>query len=689
MKYKKHSFSLAKITLGLLAMLPLTVAGIDPDDRWEVRDFYNYVYFYGSDFEMAWTGSYQPFDVGTVNADWLDATLVRINFFREMAGIPADITFDPVLNAKCQASAIIMSANGGLSHFPGTEAGTETWVLITPDGYEAAGAGNIAWGTAGAEAVTGFMADPGPSNFIVGHRRWFLYPQTKVMGSGDVAGSDTFGFLPANTIWVQDEDHIWDPVPWDQIRNADGSITWPPSGYVPSDLVWGRWSITYPNANFTNATVTMTMGASNIPLVLEPYTFSGGLPESTLVWVPNGMDTNTKETWPAPAGTASDDITVTVSNVTGSGIPSSFTYTVKIFNAAEAGAGEYGTVLSPDGPVNTNVPVDFSATTRPGWSESIEGRIFRSAAYSDILDAESAQNPFTANITGGYDPLQSEKVASGSGSFMLVHHSSVQLTTQYLTLPESFIVSSGSASLTFDSCLYAHEGQVAAVEVNNGGLQWTRVWSKSGLVTETSFSSVPSIDLSAYQDQIIQLRFVYEYVPGQFAYGYPQALFVGWAFDNIALSGVRKVTGTESIAPVAGNTISPVFTSMDTVHLQAREYAFNGFPLNWGPLLEVTPAGAGSYDITVGEWSEDPIFGMVYGFQDNYAYSPVMGWFSYAEFPWVYSPANGWMRHVHGTMASGLWLYHESNGFIFTHEDYGTAYSMSPFDAGSWGDFQP
>lgn len=682
MNYKKHSLSLTKIIIGLLALMPLSANALDTENRWQVRDFYNNVYFYGSDADISWTGSYSPANAGSVSQEWLDATLVRINFFREMAGIPADVVFDPVLNAKSQESAMIQSVQGYLSHFP-----PQNGIFWTQDGYDAAGAGNIAIGTSGADAITGFMVDPGASNAIVGHRRWFLYPQTKTMGSGCVPGEGPYA--PANTVWVQDEEHIWDPTPWNDIRNADGSITWPPQGYVPSDLVWGRWSLTYPNANFTNASVTMTMGASNVPLVLEPYTFSTGLPVSTLVWVPNGMDTNSDESWPTPTGTSSDDITVTVSNVTGSGIPSSFTYTVKIFNAGEPGPSEYETELSRNDPVPTNVPVAFDATTRPGWSEGIEGRIFRSEAYTSVIDAEAATNPFEETITGPYDSLQTEKVASGSKSFMLVHHGSVSFTTQYLAMPDLFIVDSANAELSFDSCIYSGLGQIAAVEINSGGSNWDRVWSKQGPASETSFSSVSPIDLSAYLGKVIQIRFVYEYVSGQPAFPYPQPLFVGWAFDNITLTGLLKVTGIENIAQVSGSTISPVFTSMDTVHLQAREYGFGGFPLNWGPLLEVTPSGEGSYEIVTGEWSDDPIFGLVYGFSSDWAYSPVMGWFSYAEFPWIYSPVLGWMKHVHGDMVNGLWLYSNTAGFIYTREDLGTAYSAAPFDSGSWGTFQP
>ena len=42
----------------------------------------------------------------------------RINYFRAMAGVGDDITFDSTYNTKAQAAALMMSANQALSHSP-------------------------------------------------------------------------------------------------------------------------------------------------------------------------------------------------------------------------------------------------------------------------------------------------------------------------------------------------------------------------------------------------------------------------------------------------------------------------------------------------------------------------------------------------------------------------------------------
>lgn len=45
----------------------------------------------------------------------------------------------------------------------------------------------LAWtqGQYGAAAISGQVQDPGQYNGAAGHRRWLLYPPTRVMGTGD------------------------------------------------------------------------------------------------------------------------------------------------------------------------------------------------------------------------------------------------------------------------------------------------------------------------------------------------------------------------------------------------------------------------------------------------------------------------------------------------------------------------
>jgi hypothetical protein len=292
---------------------------------------------------------------------------------------------------------------------------------------------------------------------------------------------------------------------------------------------------------------------------------------------------------------------------------------------------------------------------------------------------------------GSYDVIQPDRAANGDKAFQMLHTSVQNLDPQILKFPGKFIVRNSSPEITFNSSLsLIGSGQLAAVDVlSDNDTEWETLWETYGPVDMdvTAFTPI-GVDLSEWVGEVLQIRFRFDFTGGGFYTPQP-GFHVGWALDDIVLNGLDQITNTILLAEESGDTIHPTFTSMDSVFVQAREYAFGGFPLNWGPLLEVTPSGAGSYDILAGEWSEDPLFGQVYGFQDSWAYSQVIGWFMYGEYPWIYSPTSGWMRYLQGSMADGLWLYHSSDGFIFTREDLGTAYSMSPFNSGSWGSFQP
>ena len=52
--------------------------------------------------------------------------LLRLNYYRAMAGVPATVTFSDTYNAMDQQAALMMSANGQLSHSPPT-----TWTCYT------------------------------------------------------------------------------------------------------------------------------------------------------------------------------------------------------------------------------------------------------------------------------------------------------------------------------------------------------------------------------------------------------------------------------------------------------------------------------------------------------------------------------------------------------------------------------
>jgi hypothetical protein len=226
--------------------------------------------------QIGWTGNRANCDAGSTAADYRLSLQNLVNFFRALAGVPAQITFLDEYNAKAQQAALMMSVNEQLEHYP-----PANWDCYTAAGAEAAAASNLSlWYGLGDKyhGIKGQMEDDGPNNYPAGHRRWILCPATQFMGTGDVPENDDF--MAANALWVID-DSPTDPRP--AVR--DGFVAWPPSGYVPDDLVYGRWSFMLRDADFSTATVSVRYQGNNVPVRIEPQ--DQGACENALVWVPD------------------------------------------------------------------------------------------------------------------------------------------------------------------------------------------------------------------------------------------------------------------------------------------------------------------------------------------------------------------------------------------------------------------
>ena len=104
--------------------LPIIQTSASPDRYLDLTDRQRVVNYYLENYANApvpsiqWDGNLQNCDPGTIDQGFQDATLVRLNFFRAMAGVPGEITFSAESNAKAQAAALMMNVNHALSHDP-------------------------------------------------------------------------------------------------------------------------------------------------------------------------------------------------------------------------------------------------------------------------------------------------------------------------------------------------------------------------------------------------------------------------------------------------------------------------------------------------------------------------------------------------------------------------------------------
>jgi len=286
---------------------------LDLEIRAESKSFYQSEYLINNPPPINWTGSHENCDPGDVNPTFQREVLRRVNYFRTMAGVPT-VTFSEESSKYAQAAALVMSVNDTLNHFP-----PETFTCYSSEAYVGASSSNLHIGRYGWDAVTGLMKDHGDNNYRVGHRRWILYPQTQIMGTGNIP--DTLTYRSSSALRVFD-DHIWEARP----ETRDGFVAWPPPGYVPYPVVFPRWSFSYPNANFDNAMVVVLEGGNSLPVFQETVYYGPG--EPTIVWLISGMDSY--DDWPRP--THDTTYNIQINNVLNGGQLINFNYEVIVFD---------------------------------------------------------------------------------------------------------------------------------------------------------------------------------------------------------------------------------------------------------------------------------------------------------------------------------------------------------------------
>lgn len=183
-----------------------------------------------------------PYRTGSMHQVFLQDGLKMTNFMRFLAGLPEDVVLQNALNAEAQYGAVVLAANGSLSHYPNrpenmdksfydiaakvTAQSNLHYLLVKDLYFDAAGNDFIEKGTL-AYSILDYMRDPGDSNLeSVGHRRWVLSPKMKETGFGYASTSSTVyaGYTEAFTaMQVFDKGTAYE---------MDYTV-WPSKGYFP------------------------------------------------------------------------------------------------------------------------------------------------------------------------------------------------------------------------------------------------------------------------------------------------------------------------------------------------------------------------------------------------------------------------------------------------------------------------
>jgi uncharacterized protein YkwD len=305
--------------IGGLTLGPLASVGIDTTDRAAVRSALVKKLRPALAIPIGWTGSTATCAAGKPSAQAQAATLSAINYFRAMGRLDP-VTLDPAMSAQAQQAALMMDANFALDHSP-----PSSWHCWTQTGADAAGQSNLCLGCTGAEAVSVYMSDPGQNNGVAGHRRWVMYPQTSVMGSGSTRS--------ANALMV-----FGSGAPLSATRPR--WVSWPTPGYFPTELEpGGRWSLSGSDASvdFGAAKVSVST-ATGAKLKVKQEAVVDGYGSNTLVWQVSGLK--------LPTGTTPRRIDVAVTGIHQGATVVSRRYPVRLFNADARLANTKAPILS-------------------------------------------------------------------------------------------------------------------------------------------------------------------------------------------------------------------------------------------------------------------------------------------------------------------------------------------------------
>ncbi len=500
-----------------------------PGLREQVRSFYNAVYTSSANVPIGTTANVSNCTPGTNSPVFQEAVLRRINWFRALAGLPASVSLDAAESAKDQQASVIMSANGKLQH-----AGDwSTWTCVTSDGTNAAANSNLALGSYGPDAIASYISDFGTNNYQVGHRRWILYPQTQVMGAGDVPRQG--GFSAANATWIIDANY-GGPRP----ATRTPYVSWPPAGYVPYQVVYPQWSFALSNADFSVATVSMKSNGVSVAVTQQPYVTGFG--ESTLVWYPSTLNPGSgNPVFPFNVNGTDTVYSVTINNIITSAGLANFSYTVTVFNPAVPGTDYFPPIVTGTNQPFVNVGNAYTCTPVPDPNVTGYQWLTAQRLSGNLLDgAEGGLVNFTISPTPLYPVITNTPTFAGTHSFHLTHTNPVPQLLQLTRL----LFPTNNSVVSFQSRLgTATNTQVARVQVVTRPIEeqtWQDIYAQAGTggQGETSFT-LHTFSLSNYVAQSILLRFNYDISSGFY---YPQSdPGVGWALDNILVTNISQL----------------------------------------------------------------------------------------------------------------------------------------------------
>ncbi len=247
--------------------------GVDTNSKAAVNRAFRTRWLPATGAAPGWTGSVPGCRKGTVSDTYVHRLATALNFVRALNRLdPVAVGRDRYSASSAystQATALMMRANRSMSHHP-----PSSWACYSKPG--AAGAARSLLGmsfdgpwTAG-RALGVYLADSGPANVGVGHRRWLTTPWAKTFYVG--ATTNTSALLPVL-------------VATSTRRRNPAFTSWPTAGYFPTQLdPAGRWSWSSRESRADLSRARVRVWKDGRALAVRQYAVRNGYGQPTLVW---------------------------------------------------------------------------------------------------------------------------------------------------------------------------------------------------------------------------------------------------------------------------------------------------------------------------------------------------------------------------------------------------------------------
>lgn len=400
-----------------------------------------------------------PYSTGKVKTSVLQTATDRLNALRQIAGLPT-VQLDLTLSEQAQYGAVIIAAQGTLSHSPSKPADMDS--NFYEKAYNAASSSNLSASRTLTEAIDSFMGDSDASNIDrIGHRRWQLNPEMGKIG---------FGYAESDTRY---RTYVTEKV-FDRSGDCEDYkfISWPASGNFPSNLFDGdiAWSVSlntseYKTPRQSDLTVTLVResdgktwtfrgsgyGASDNGAYFHVDTANYGIP-NCIIFRPEGI-------------TSYEGVyTVTIDGLkSASGSPVDFSYQVDFFNPDDIG-------VEPEKPQETTKPEEPDDAQKPDDTQKPGGST--EVVFIDVPSSHWAYPYVTEMASLG--------AVSGVGNGQFAPDRSVS-SAEFSVMLTNLFFADELASYDPDWELYYWWESYADVLLDAGALAMTTVYCEKGI----------------------------------------------------------------------------------------------------------------------------------------------------------------------------------------------------------------